>query len=84
MQRHLVTPAISNVEAFSGKNGALTTLGVSYDFMKVIGTEKCTISLSGCRMRNYTAALPLTVENKNAVIQATGCIDKNEEIYTKH
>lgn len=76
--------AISNVEAFSGQNGALTTLGVSYDFMKITGSDKCTISLSGCRMRNYTAPMPLTVLNKNAIIQVTGCIDKNENIFTLH
>jgi hypothetical protein len=75
--------SISNVEAFSGHNGALTTLGMSFDFMKVTGADKCTISLSGCRMRNYFSEEPLTVENKNALIQVTGCIDKNEEIFTK-
>jgi len=74
--------AISNVEAFSGHNGALTTLGVSYDFMKVTGNDKCTISLFGCRMRNYVADEPFTIENKNAVIQAVACIDKNEEAFT--
>lgn len=75
--------AISNVEAFSGHNGALTTLGVSFDFIKVIGNEKCTISLFGCRMRNYSADEPLTIENKNAIIQAVACIDKNEEVFTR-
>ncbi|MCX6226574.1 MAG: hypothetical protein NTV01_17800 [Bacteroidia bacterium] len=75
--------AISNVEAFSGKNGALTTLGVSFDFLKVTGNDTCTISLMGCRMRNYTSDKALTVENENAVIQAVACIDKNEKIFTK-
>lgn len=75
--------SISNVEAFSGHNGALTTLGASYDFMKVTGDDKCTISLSGCRMRNYIADKPFTIENKNAIIQAVACVDKNEEAFTK-
>jgi len=75
--------SITNVEAFSGHNGALTTLGVSFDFMKVTGTDKCTISLIGCRMRNYFADDPLTIENKNAVIQVVACIDKNEDIYIR-
>lgn len=75
--------SLSNVEAFSGKNGALTTKGISYDFMKVTGNDKCTISLYGCRMRNYYADNPLTIENKNAVIQVVACIDKNEEAFNK-
>lgn len=75
--------SISNVEAFSGHNGALTTLGLSYDFMKVIGIDKCTISLFGCRMRNYFADEPFTIENKNAIIQAVACIDKKEEVFTR-
>jgi hypothetical protein len=72
--------AISNVEAFSGGNSALTTVGKSYDFLKVTGNEKCTISLSGCRMRNYISASPLTIENPKAIVQVTGCIDKDENI----
>jgi len=75
--------SISNVEAFSGHNGALKTLGISYDFMKVTGNDKCTISLFGCRMRNYFADNPLTIENSNAVIQAVACIDKNEVVFLK-
>lgn len=70
--------SISNVEAFSGHNGALTTLGASFDFIKVTGNDKCTISLSACRMRNYIADDPFTIENSNAIIQVVACIDKNE------
>jgi hypothetical protein len=75
--------AISNVEAFSGGNGALTTVGKSYDFLKVAGNDKCTISLSGCRMRNYISDKPITVENPEALIQATGCIDKDEKAFCR-
>lgn len=75
--------AISGVEAFSGKNGALTTLGVSFDFLKVTGSDTCTISLTGCRMRNYVSDSPLTVENSNALIQAVACIDKNEKKFSR-
>ena len=46
-----------------------------------LGNEKTTISMFGCRMRNYTAKEPITVLNKNAIIQTFGCIDKNEEIF---
>lgn len=72
--------SLSNVEAFSGGNGALTTNleGISYDYLLVKGDKKLTISLSGSRMRNYLSESPITVENKHAIIQATNCIDKNE------
>jgi hypothetical protein len=70
--------AISNVEAFSGPNSALTTFGKSRDFMVVRGNKKLTISLSGCRMRNYVSDEPITILNKNAVIQAVACVDKLE------
>lgn len=70
--------AISNVECFSGPNGALTTVGKSQDFMLVRGKERLTVSLSGCRMRDYAATEPITIENPNAIIQAAVCVDKNE------
>jgi hypothetical protein len=75
--------SLSNVEAFSGHNGALTTLGVSWDFLKVTGSDTCSVSLIGCRMRNYISEQPLTVENRNAVIQAVACIDKNEKAFNR-
>ncbi|MDP6041158.1 MAG: hypothetical protein QGG64_21590 [Candidatus Latescibacteria bacterium] len=73
--------AISNVECFSGQNGALTTVGQSQDFMLVKGSERLTVSLMGCRMRNYAASEPITVENPNAVIQAEVCVDRDENPY---
>ena len=75
--------AISNVEAFSGLNGALTAIGQSYDYLLVKGDKQLTISMFGCRMRNYTSKKPITVQNKQAKIQAVACIDKNEELYNK-
>lgn len=75
--------AISNVEAFSGDNGALTNLEKSYDFLWVKGDKRLTVSLFGCRMRNYTAGDPLTVDNPNAVIQAVACVDHAEELYNR-
>ncbi|NQU52908.1 MAG: hypothetical protein HQ522_10265 [Bacteroidetes bacterium] len=73
--------ALSNVEAFSGDNGALTNLHGSWDFMTVRGKEKCTVSIIGCRMRNYASENPLTIENPNAKIQAIGCFDGMDEIF---
>ena len=73
--------SITNVEAFSGGNNALSNLGQSWDFMTVKGEEKLTISIFGSRMRNYAADKPITVLNKKAVIQAVACLDKDENPY---
>lgn len=73
--------ALSNVEAFSGDNGALTNLKGSWDFMTIRGKEKCTVSIIGCRMRNYAAENPLTVLNPNAKIQAIGCLDGMDNFF---
>jgi hypothetical protein len=73
--------ALTNVEAFSGDNGALTNMKQSADYMEVRGTKKLTVSLVGCRMRNYAADLPITIKNPAALIQAVACVDKNEQLY---
>ena len=73
--------AITNVEAFSGDNGALTNVAKSYDFLLIQGDKKLTVSLVGCRMRDYVAAEPVTIQNSKALLQAVGCIDKNENLY---
>lgn len=77
--------SLSNVEAFSGGNGALTTVteNQSWDFLLVRGDEKLTISIFGSRMRNYLADSPITIRNRKAVIQAVACFDKNENLYNK-
>jgi hypothetical protein len=75
--------AISNVEAFSGGNPALTTLNQSQDFLLVRGDKKLTVTLFGCRMRNYVAEEPITNLNTNAVIQAVACVDKSERLYNR-
>lgn len=74
--------AISNVEAFSGPNGALTADGYSDDFMLIKGDKLLTVSLFGCRMRNYRADSPVTIENPRARIEAVACVDKNEEFFS--
>jgi hypothetical protein len=74
--------ALANVEAFSGGNPALTTLGKSQDFLLVRGEKKLTVTLSGCRMRNYVAGAPITILNPNAIVQAIGCVDKDEKLFT--
>lgn len=74
--------AISNVEAFSGPNGALTADGYSDDFLFIKGDKLLTVSLFGCRMRNYRAESPVTIENPKARIEAVACVDKNEEFFS--
>lgn len=74
--------AISNVEAFSGPNGALTADGYSDDFLLIKGDKLLTVSLFGCRMRNYRADSPVTIENPRARIEAVACVDKNEEFFS--
>jgi len=71
--------SLTNVEAFSGGNGAISNLGKSWDFMTVKGDQKLTISIFGSRMRNYESNNPFTILNEKAVIQAVACLDKNEE-----
>jgi hypothetical protein len=71
--------SLTNVEAFSGGNGAVTNLGESWDYMTVRGESKLTISMFGSRMRNYKSDKPLTIANPNAVIQAFGCFDRDEK-----
>ena len=75
--------AISNVEAFSGGNGALTTVteNQSWDYMLIKGDKKLTVTIIGCRMRNYVSNLPITIENKSAVVKVVACMDKNENLY---
>jgi hypothetical protein len=75
--------AISNVEAFSGGNPALSTLNQSQDFLLVRGDKKLTVTLFGCRMRNYVAEEPITNLNPNAIIQAVACVDKSERLYNR-
>lgn len=77
--------SLSNVEAFSGGNGALTTVpeNQSWDFMLVRGDKKLTVSVWGSRMRNYVSDTPVTLENKKAIVYMSGCFDKDENLYNK-
>jgi len=68
--------AITNVEAFSGHNGALTTIGKSQGYMLVRGNDKVIVTLVGCSMRNYVADSPINNRNPNAKIKMVACFDK--------
>jgi hypothetical protein len=77
--------SLSNVEAFSGGNGALTPVKEkkSWDYILVRGDEKLTVSIWGARMRNYMSDSPITLENNKAIIQFSGCFDKDENLFNK-
>lgn len=76
--------SLTNVEAFSGANGALTTVNEnqSWDYMLIKGDKKLTVSMFGCRMRNYVSNHPITILNENASVYAIGCYDKNEALFS--
>ncbi len=77
--------SLSNVEAFSGGNGALTAVpeNMSWDFLLVRGDKKLTVSIWGSRMRNYKSNSPVSIVNNQAVIYMSGCFDKEENLYNK-
>lgn len=74
--------SLTNVESFSGSNPALTTVkeNQSCDFMLIKGEKKTTVSMFGCRMRNYISDNPVTIQNDKASVSTYGCIDKNEHL----
>lgn len=69
--------SISNVECFSGPNGALTTLGASWDYITVRGNA--TVFLSGCRMQGYKADNPINL-SEGARVRAVGCFDGDNKL----
>ncbi|WP_298649293.1 hypothetical protein [uncultured Proteiniphilum sp.] len=73
--------ALTNVEAFSGDNPALTNLGTSYDYITLNGDQVLTVAMLGCRMQGYIADNPITINNPNARVRAVACVDKNEEFF---
>src|SRR5690606_32646965 len=75
--------AITNVEAFSGGNPALTTVpeNQSWNFLEVRGDKRLTVTLFGSRMRSCASEDPTHVHHKNAGVQAVACVDKNEKLY---
>lgn len=75
--------ALTNVEAFSGANAALTTVeeNASWDFIKIQGDQKLSVSVFGSRMRDYISDEPATITNEKAIVQFVGCIDKDEMFY---
>ena len=78
--------SITNVDCFCGKAAAvtLTTQGVSYDFMKIQGSEWVIVTGVNCRMRNYQSDKPITVTNTHAQVSFLNCSDKDGNLFTFH
>jgi hypothetical protein len=74
--------ALTNVEAFTGMNPVISSptvevngkkITLSQDFLLVEGNEQLTVTLTGCRMGNYYAENPITINNPNATVATFGC-----------
>jgi hypothetical protein len=76
--------SITNVDCFCGKAAAvtLTTQGVSYDFLKVQGSNWVVVTGVNCRMRNYQSSIPITVANTHAQISFINCSNKDGNLFT--
>ncbi len=74
--------SITNVDAFSGNNGALTNEGMSYDYLRVQGNTWVIITAVNCRMRNYQSDSPITLANPDAQISFINCSDKGGYLYS--
>lgn len=72
--------SLSNVEAFSGANGALTTLEASWDYMTV--TDGATVSMTNCRMNGYKSEKPINA-HPDAKISIVGCFDRDNRLIVK-
>ena len=70
--------ALTNVESFSGDNGALTNKAKSYDYICVQGDCPLTVTIIGARMQGYAAADPITIKNPNAQVRVIGCLTEKE------
>ena len=46
--------------------------------MLIRGEDPLTVSLLGCRMRDYVAESPITLDNPRAIVMAEACVDLNQ------
>ena len=68
--------SITNVEAFSGGNSALSNHGASWDFITV--RDSATVVLTACRMQGYKADAPIHAD-AGVRLQAIGCTDRDNQ-----
>jgi len=74
--------SITNVDAFSGNNSALTNLGKSYDFLKIESDYYVDVTGVNCRMRNYYSDNPITVNAPKAQLSFINCANKDGNIFS--
>ena len=72
--------ALSNVEAFSGDNHAISNFGYSWDYMTVKGAA--TVSMTGCRMQGYKSDEPLHL-SPEARVRAVACFDRDNQLFER-
>ena len=75
--------SMTNVDSFSGGNGALTNCAASQDFIYLDGTGYYTVALVNCRMSGYVADDPISVHNPFATLRAVGCLDKDKLFFDR-
>ncbi len=51
------------------------------DYTLTKGDKKLTVTIVGCRLRNYVSGRSITIENENSVVQVVVDIDKHENLY---
>lgn len=73
--------SLTNVEAFSGDNPALTNVGKSFGYLMVRDAKKLTISIVGARMANYVQDAPISKVNADdAIIVVSNSFDKDNRL----
>jgi len=70
--------SLTNVECFSGDNGAVTNKGQSYDYICVRGDKPLTVVIIGARMHGYAAKDPINIQNPNAQVRLIGCVTEKD------
>ncbi|MCR4921659.1 MAG: hypothetical protein K5945_08150 [Bacteroidaceae bacterium] len=71
--------ALSNVEAFSGGNPAVSNHEASFDYLTVRGSA--TVSMTGCRMTGYTSDNPIHILDPEARVRAVACFDRDNRLF---
>lgn len=73
--------SLTNVTASAKENDSLTTKGVSFDFVDIVGSNGLNVGLTNCCMMGYEADFPITVNNSYAKVRALSCVDRNGDLF---
>jgi hypothetical protein len=60
-----------------------STVNTGGEYMRTKGDKKLTITIAGCRMRDYVSVLSITIQNKNEVVQVGICAEKHENLFNQ-